>query len=158
AAFGKPVPSYPIALAFIVDCDGSVEDCISHLVREADAGLRQIFSHCEHFTANTDLLTWMTRQLAPSSASYVNWVGRTVRQVREEAVLREFLLRSIGNAGIKTAPAQDIYKELAARVREARDADTLVLTPPQATPVAWRLQNWIHCLSLPLGILAVVIL
>ena len=157
-AFGKPVPAYPVALAFTVDCDGSVEDCISHLVRDAAAGLRQIFSHCEHFTAETDLVTWMTRRLQPSSASYVNWVGRTVRQVREEAVLREFLLRSIDNAGIKTAPAQDIHKELAGRAREALDAGALVLTPPQTTPFAWQVHNGLHCLSLPLGILAVVIL
>jgi hypothetical protein len=158
AAFGKPVPAYPVALAFIVDCDGSVEECISHLVRDAAAGLQQLFSHCEHFTAETDLLTWMTQRLQPSSASYVNWVGRTVWQVREEAVLREFLLRSIDSAGIKAAPAQDIHKELAGRVRGALDAGTLVLTPPQTTPFAWQVHNGLHCLSLPLGILAVVIL
>ena len=90
AAFGESVPVYPIALAFIVDCDGSADDCLAHLVRDAGDGLRQIFSHCEGFAAEADLQTWMKSRFQASAASYVNWIGRTVRQVHEEAALRDF--------------------------------------------------------------------
>ena len=54
------------------------------LVDRAGAGLRQIFAHCRDFSPNGDLLAWMKRHEQPSAASYVNWIGRTVRQVREE--------------------------------------------------------------------------
>ena len=77
-AFGERVPVYPIALAFIVDCDGSADDCLTHLVRQAGEGLRQVFSHCEGFTPESDLRMWMKRRFQPSAASYVNWIGRTV--------------------------------------------------------------------------------
>ena len=93
AAFGKSIPVFPVTLAFIVDCDGAADDCLAHLVREAGDGLRQIFSQCEDFTPESDLRIWMKNRSQPSAASYVNWIGRTVHQIREEAALRSLLLQ-----------------------------------------------------------------
>ena len=59
-------------------------------MRGASTGLRAIFSCCKGFAADTDLLAWMRRTAAPIAA-YTNYLGRTVRQVREEAALREAL-------------------------------------------------------------------
>ena len=49
-----------------------------------DPGCDRIFSHCEGFSGRGDLLDWMTAHERPAATHYVNWVGRTVRQVREE--------------------------------------------------------------------------
>jgi hypothetical protein len=51
--------------------------------------LRSIFSCCQGFTTDTDLADWLRRHRNPSIANYINCRGRTVRQVREEAALRE---------------------------------------------------------------------
>src|SRR5204862_381081 len=81
-AYGLPRPRAPVYLAFLGDCDGPAREFLAKLARRAGAGLRRIFSHCEGFDAATDLLAWMTAHNVPSSASYVNWVGRTVKPGR----------------------------------------------------------------------------
>ena len=158
AAFGKNVPVYPIALAFIVDCDGSADDCLAHLVRDAGDGLRQIFLHCEGVTSESDLQTWMKSRFQPSAASYVNWIGRTVRQVNEEGALRDFLLLYLKTNPVATNSLQSIREELVTVVRSGLQSGTLKLTPPAATPLAWKVRNALHCFTFPLGILALVLL
>src|SRR5262249_45067317 len=51
ARIGEPVPDYPVELAFLGDCDGPAEDFLKELSLGANAGLRQIFSHCQGFDA-----------------------------------------------------------------------------------------------------------
>ena len=53
----------------------------------AGNGLRQIFLCCEGFSESTDLVRWMDEHEHPPAAFYVNWRGRTMRQVREESAL-----------------------------------------------------------------------
>ena len=65
------------------------------MVRVAAPGLRQIFSCCQGFTPNSDLLAWMKAHSQAPAANYVNWVGRTVRQIREEATLRDELVKCV---------------------------------------------------------------
>ena len=56
----------------------------------AAAGLRAIFAHCEGFEARQRPAGLdASRTIVPIAASYVNWVGRTVRQIREESALRQ---------------------------------------------------------------------
>ncbi len=50
-AYGLPPPKLPTYLAFMGDCDGPARELLADLARRAGAGLRQIFSHCEDFTA-----------------------------------------------------------------------------------------------------------
>ena len=157
-AFGERVPVYPIALAFIVDCDGSADDCLTHLVRQAGEGLRQVFSHCEGFTPESDLRMWMKRRFQPSAASYVNWIGRTVRQVHEEAALRDFLLRYLKTQPIAKNDLQGIREELVSMIRGGLQSGTLTLTPPAATPLAWKVRNVLHFSTVPLGILTLLLL
>ena len=41
------------------------------------------YSHiAKDFTPESDLLIWMKSHSQPSAASYVNWIGRTVRQIQ----------------------------------------------------------------------------
>ena len=65
--------------------------------------MRQLFAHCADFDANADLLAWMLAHDAPSAALYVNWVGRSVQQVRQESALQRALAaqvpRGAGGAG-----------------------------------------------------------
>ena len=72
--------SYPLYLAFLGDVDGDANAFLDQLIKRARNGLGRIFSCCEGFTSDTDLLAWMKRHHAPAIAAYVNWRGRTVRR------------------------------------------------------------------------------
>src|ERR1700720_862271 len=89
--YDLPVRAYPLYLAFLGDFDGDVNAFLGKLVKRAEKGLRSIFSCCEGFTSDTDLVAWMKQHEAPSAAAYVNWRGRTVRRIREEAALKNAL-------------------------------------------------------------------
>ncbi len=91
AQYGETFPDAPVWLVFLGDCDGHSRcDAARSSRRYAGAGLARIFSHCEDFD-DGDLLAWMRRHTATPAAQYINWVGRTVRQIREEAALHAAL-------------------------------------------------------------------
>jgi hypothetical protein len=83
----------PTYLAFIGDCDGPAHDALAELAQRAGAGLARIFGHCEGFAAGADLLAWMRAHDRRAAASFVNWVGRSVRQIREESALQRLAER-----------------------------------------------------------------
>jgi hypothetical protein len=152
----KPVP-YPLSMAFLVDFDGDTDSFLDELVRVAGDGLRSIFS-CAGLSATDDLLTWMRAHSVKASASYVNWLGRTVRQVREEMALRDFLctyLRGPGASVVKTLPAAAVRKTLIAEVRREQSAGRLKLTPIPRTPLGWWLANKLDFLF---GIVLILVL
>ena len=77
-------------------------------------GLRAIFSCCEGFTSETDLVDVDEATQCSSVGEYVNWRGRTVRRVREEAALREALegyIKSNASA-LKGLPPREIHAKL----------------------------------------------
>jgi hypothetical protein len=138
---GEPVPAYPVYLAFLGDCDGCADHLIADMAQRAGAGLRDMFSYCEGFHPNTDLLGWMKQYSKPAAAAYVNHIGRTVRQIRQEAALRQELVEFLG----KTPPANEenprvTYERLLAHVR----AQGLIPKPPEPTPTGWHIRNLLH--------------
>src|SRR4051812_8423691 len=88
SVYGLPSSAFPVSLAFLGDYDGPEESFLPELVALAGPGLRQVFSYCEGFASDGDLLEWMGRHAAKPSAAYVNWIGRTVREIREDDDLR----------------------------------------------------------------------
>ena len=93
--YGAPIPDFSVLLAFLGDCDGPADECLADMARLAAPGLRQIFSYCQGFSPDSDLLAWMNVHSQAPAANYVNWVGRTVRQIREEATLRDELVTCV---------------------------------------------------------------
>ena len=91
----------------------------------------------------------------PAATHYVNWVGRTVRQIREESALRQALetyvdtnARALG----PRAPAQ-VFDDLRAFVARERQAGRLTLTAPEPTPLGWRLRKLLHLIGVPVVLL-----
>jgi hypothetical protein len=155
AAHGVTPPRYPVALAFVGHCDGPGEECLADLARRAEPGLRRIFGHCVGFPAGGDLGAWMRARDVPAATHYVNWVGRTVRQTREESALRRALeayLDANARALASRAPAQ-IFDDLRAFVARERQAGRLTLTPAAPTPAGWRLRKLLHLVGVPLVLL-----
>ncbi|WP_380876136.1 hypothetical protein [Sphingomonas sp. DBB INV C78] len=135
------------SLALLGYCDGSADKLLDRLAAEAETGLRAIFTHCEGFDGAADLRGWMARHRIRPAIAYINWVGRTVHQVREEAALHAMLQQEIGDMPV--APPQAVASELRDAVR--RRAPTLTRAPH--TPIGWRVRNFLHLLSLPVAVL-----
>src|SRR5262249_38243552 len=81
-----------------------------------------------------------TRHRVGASASYVNWVGRTVVQAREEAQLRELLREALPR--VSAGEPQAMFGELRRAVGTQAS-----LTPIPPTPRAWRNRNLLHFLA-----------
>jgi hypothetical protein len=154
--YGMAPEPWPPALVFLGDIDGPADSFLHDLVERADPGLRRIFAHCQDFSPNVDLLAWMKQHERRSAANYVNWIGRTVRQVREEQALHAVLLGQLHD-GTAMAPGElpsVVRNRLARFVDTERQAGRLKLTPPAPTPGDWRLRNRLHAIGVPLALLA----
>src|SRR5580765_1583066 len=151
AVYGTSFPDAPIYLAFLGDCDGSAETLLADLVNRAGDGLRRIFSYCDGFTPGADLLTWLRQHSVKPAASYVNWIGRTVRQIREEAGLHEALIGYLQSAAPHDAP-RTIHGQLARLVREQGPR----LTPEGPTPLGWRLRRLLYVVAAAVAALVVL--
>jgi hypothetical protein len=147
-------------LAFLGDFDGPRDEFLADLVRRAGGGLREIFSHCEGFDPSADLLRWMEEHEQRPAAMYVNWIGRTVKQIREESKLRDSLLDHIlsNTAALAPKAPQAIFAELKTFVAAEKEAGRVPLTPPEPTPLGWRVRNALHAAVPFLLLLPVVIL
>jgi hypothetical protein len=152
-AFNLPQPNYPIYLAFFCDFDGELDAFLTKLVNCASTGLTQIFEHCEGFSQN-DLRAWMKQHHHEPATSYVNWVGRTMLQVREEATLRLAIRAWLDADDSRTKlPPRQLHGELHAYVASEQRVGRLRLTPAPETPLGWEIRNIAHLICVPVLLL-----
>ena len=150
-AYGLPRPDPPTYLAFMGDCDGAAREVLAQMVQRAAAGLLRIFQHCRDFEPQADLLQWLLAHELPVAASFVNWVGRTVVQVKEESALQRALTARVPRGSLSSgAEAQQRRSELIAFVNSEVGAGRLSLTAPAATPLRWRLARIVNAIAIPL--------
>ncbi|MFI4943740.1 MAG: hypothetical protein ACHP85_10765, partial [Burkholderiales bacterium] len=154
AVYGIPEHRYPLYLAFLGDVDGTADEFYADVARHAPEGLRALFSCCMGFGPGADLAPWMRAHHVSSAADYVNWRGRTVKQVREEAALREALATQIraGLDGRQLAP-REVHRELRAAVKQAQGSGRLTLSPAARTPLGHKLLDLLHLVAVPLLLL-----
>jgi hypothetical protein len=150
--YGLPVRTYPLYLAFLGDIDGDRNAFLGKLVKRAGRGLQSIFSCCEGFASDTDLVAWMKEHETASAAAYVNWRGRTVRRIREEAALKAALDEHVGShvralAGI---PPREVLSKLQQFVNAEKSAGRLALSDEDPTPMGWWIKNALHLIGVPL--------
>src|SRR5262249_55468724 len=135
--YGLAPRVYPLYLAFLVDMDGDANAFLTSLIARAGKGLTKIFSCCQGFTPETDLLAWMRQHNAPAIAVYVNWRGRTVRQIREEGALYNAIEDYVTkNAAVFQGLApREFYSKLQSFVNAEKSAGRLTLSPESPTPL-----------------------
>jgi len=153
--YGLPRPVYPLYLGLLGDVDGDGDRFLAELAARAPAGLRALFSCCEGFGPQTDLVGWMKAHAAPSSAYYVNWCGRTVRRIREEAALYDALEAHIQDhaSELQGLRPTAVHAKLRALVERDLTAGRLTLSPEEATPLGWRIRNLLHLVGVPVTLL-----
>jgi hypothetical protein len=148
--YGETLVNLPVWLVFLGDCDGPAETMLAEFVAQAGTGLAMIFEHCEGFDRHGDLLAWMQAHSANPAAQYVNWVGRTVQQIREEAALRAALCERLQGGSAESA--LEIHRRLAASVRQLGPA----LTPPAPTPLPWLANRIGNLIGVPITLIALL--
>lgn len=150
------LPAAPARLVFLGDCDGPADTFIAEMAVLAAPQLRTIFSHCEPFIGERDsLVNWMQAHQVETAANYINWRGRTVLQIREEAALHQALSGQLRQLVQEMGPddPRALRQRLLSFVEREKDAGRLSLTPPAPTPVGWWLRNLAHKLGVPLLLL-----
>jgi hypothetical protein len=153
--YGLTPRSYPLYLAFLGDIDGDANAFLGQLIKRARNGLDRIFSCCEGFTSDADLFAWMKQHHAPAIAAYVNWRGRTVRQIREESALYDALESYIeqNSAAFQDLPPRELRERLQSFVNAEKSAKRLTLSPESPTPLDWQIGNLLHMIGMPLLVL-----
>ena len=155
-AYGLPRQKFPLYLAFLADFDGDVERFRSQLISVARKGLEQIFSFCTDFKSGTDVARWMQQHEHRPSTMYINWVGRTMQQIREENALRQVLQVRVfqnGASEFKNSSPEDIRRVVRDFVRQEVDSQRLKLTPLGKQPLSWRIKNLLHLIFVPILLL-----
>ena len=150
---GRPLPA---SLLYMVDLDVSRERHLEELVDEAGEGVDRLFGHCEGYPetpARGQRLAYLRAHRIKEQAFYVNTVGRTVRQIRGEAELRERVEDVVdADAGLRGRGPAEVRRA----VREHVAADpslTWALEPPPGTGLAFRLRETAHMVGMPILVL-----
>ena len=155
-AFGVTPRPWRPTLAFLGDFDGDRDSFLAELAKYAGAGLKEIFSYCENFSEeNNDLLEWMKENNIKPNANYINWLGRTVKQVHEEAALHHSLstyLQEIVDV-VGRDNIRPLRQKLLSYVEMEKHKGRLTLTSPAPTPTDWKIKNLLHKVTVPLILL-----
>ena len=154
-AYGIPRRDYPLYLTFLADFDGDVDRFRNQMVSIARKGLEQIFSFCTDFKPGTDIVSWMKQHEHRPSTMYINWVGRTMQQIREENALRQAVQTFVfsGGAQFQKGSAEEIRRSVKNFVNQQVSNQHLTLTPLGSMPLSWRIKKLLHLIFVPLVLL-----
>ena len=156
---GVPIPAQLILMA---DLDAPLQTRLAELVDAAGPGLDAVFGHCAEYPG-CDAITRQARlaflrgHLAASDAHYTNTIGRTVRQIRQEARLREAIEGFLGTGARWSGqgPAQ-----VRAAIQDLVGADPELAwasSPPDERDLAWQLRELVWLVLVPLLALVVAL-
>lgn len=154
--FGVKPRLWRPTLAFLGDIDGDIHTFFAELTEHAESSLKKIFSHCEGISEeDKNLLEWMKAHNINPQVTYVNWIGRTVKQIHEEAALHRSLstclqkiVDDVGRENIR-----GLRQKLLSYVEMEKYKGRLTLSPPEPTPREWKVSNLLHKIGVPLIIL-----
>jgi hypothetical protein len=150
----------PPNLIWMSDADAPLERHMEQLLDVAGEGLDQVFGHCDGYPGpdardRERRRAYLRAHMIPAQAVYVNTIGRTVRQVRQESGLRDaledFLDRASGEwSGWDVAKVRDAIRTFIAGEPGLRWARR----PAAALPLGWRIKQALDFAGLPLVVLA----
>jgi hypothetical protein len=146
----------PASLLYMCDLDISREKHLAELVNSAGEGIDRLYGHCEGYpegATHEQRLDYLRRHRVKEQAFYVNTVGRTRRQIRQEAMLRDRLEDFLDSAD---GPRGKDPGEIRRAVREHVEGDRSLawaLRPPEGLDLGFRLREWAHLLGVGLLVL-----
>jgi hypothetical protein len=153
----------PPSLAFSNCIDAPLKDYMRSLVEVAGTGLDQIFSHCEGYPPSqqrtaSSRLAYLQQHQFKTQAFYVNTIGRTVQQVRQEADLHDkiehFLDQYQRQQPDDSPDAATIRQAIQNFVRQ-EPALAWALTPAAPPNLLWQIREKLHFIF---GLLLILLL
>jgi hypothetical protein len=152
---GAPLPA---SLILLSDLDVSKDTHLGELAQIAGDGIDRLFGHCDGYpedpVSTRDRLDYLTRHVVKEGARYVNTTGRTARQVRQEAELRDAVEDFLDRSGMHGADGEP--KEVRRAVSEfvARQPSLAWARQPEERPeLAARVREAAHLVAIPLLLL-----
>lgn len=151
------------SLVFSSEIDALLEKYLNELLDVAGDGLDQIYSHCENYPSpgernRQNRLAYLHAHQVEVQAFYINTIGRTVQQIRQEAKLRN----QIENFLDQQQTQQDWSNWDVMKVRQTirdfvRDERSLnwALAPAERSSFLWRVQETVHFIF---GLLLILVL
>jgi hypothetical protein len=152
----------PPVLVFIGELDAPLERFLHELVDVAGEGLDKIYCHCEGYPTegertSAQRLAYLRAGMIKVPAFYVNTVGRTVKQILQEAQLRnaiqDFLDASQRDWSCHTP--QDVRAQVQAFVRSEQSLSWARKLPAQPG-LSFRLKEALHLVGVPLILLVLL--
>jgi hypothetical protein len=145
----------PAALLYLSDLDVSRKRHLGQLVDLAGEGLDRLFGHCEGYPegrrrTREARLDYLRRHRVREQAFYVNTVGRTRRQVREEAELRERIEDFLdGQEDLRGQDPSAVRRAVRKHVEGDRTLSR-ALEPPAGLDLGFRLRELGHLVGVAL--------
>ncbi len=138
----------PASLFFLSDVDAPLDAYLAQLCRLAAAGLDEIFSLCAAYPSGATpeaRAAYLTAHSVKPAALYVNTVGRSLAQVRQEAALREAIGDFLDDHAAELAGKSARQVRAAVVDHVGKDPGLSWALDPAARPAAaWRSMEAIH--------------
>jgi hypothetical protein len=152
---GEPLPAW---LVYMSDLDVSRERHLENLVDSAGEGLDELFGRCADYPGGVERtreqrLEYLRRHRIDEQAFYVNTIGRTTRQIRAEAGLRERIEEFLDGAGdLRQQDPVEIRRAVQAHVEGDRSL-RWAHTPAAGLDLPFRMRELAHLVGFPLLLL-----
>ena len=147
-------------LVLSTNIDAPMEAHLYQLANAVGSGLDAVFGHCEGYPSNptpNGRLAFLRANMRESSAFYVNTVGRTLKQVRQEAQLRDaieaFLDAEADNLNLHNKAPAEISQAILDFVN-GEPSLHWVKEPKQQPEKSWKISQKINKIGVPLALLA----
>ncbi len=156
---GADIPAHLILMA---DFDEPLHTRLADLVEAAGTGLDALFGHCQGYPGSDAItrdarLAFLNGHVVRSDAHYTNTIGRTVKQVRQEAHLREGVEGFLDARGDSSG---DDPARVRAAVQDFVRCDPQLAwatSPADGRDLSWRLHELVWLAAVPLLALIVTL-
>jgi hypothetical protein len=141
-------------LIFMSDVDGSQDDHLVELAEHQGEGLDEVFSHCTGYPETPATvpgrLAFLRDRAVRADTAYVNRPGRTVAQVRDEAMLRDAIETYLDAARAEFERCSAAEARAMVQAFVARDPrHAFARTPAPSPDVGERVRDALDLLRLP---------
>ena len=147
----------PAQLVFLEDLDAPLDDRLIELTRVAAGGLDEIFRHCEGYPASgpvaaRDQVAYLRAHMVEPAANYVNTVGLSLQQIRQQAQLRDAIEAFLDGRDWSDCTPEDVRRGIQTFVR-GEPALGWALRPAEGPGLFFRLKELAHFVAVPLALL-----
>jgi hypothetical protein len=147
----------PAHLFLLADLDVSADTHLAELVDTAGEGIDRIFAHCAGYPADREAsrderLDYLRRHVVKEGARYVNTTGRTARQIRQEAELRDAIARFLDEGDWSDRDPSEVRRGVHEHLERSPDL-AWALQPAERPGLSARLREKGHLIVIPLLVL-----